>query len=206
MSATASPFGFRPANHPTGQSRARPYTIVSGYATNLFRGAPVALDSSNKGTIVAAGTSGSLLGVFWGCEYIDATGKPNESPFWPANQVATNIVAYVYDDPYNVFEVQTDGTGTTTAAAEQTWIGGNMNCVNPTAGSTASGVSTAALASSTLTTGGSAAQFRIIGFSGQMGLTMAGAIANLADVLGDQFLTLQVQIAQHQYLSAPNAV
>lgn len=207
MSATAAPFGFRVAKHISGQSRANVYVngIQSGYATNLFRGAPVQLDASALGTLTAATTTSSLVGIFAGVEFIDAFGKPNESSFWPASTVATNIIAYVYDDPYNIYEVQTDGSGTNTAAAQQTWIGGQMNCVNPTAGSTSSGQSTAALASSTLTTSGSA-QFRVLAFAGTLGQTMAGAIGAVTDILGDQFLTLQVQIAKHQFVSPANAV
>lgn len=210
MSATAAPFGFRVAKHPSGQSRATAYGgiggITSGYATNLFRGAPVQLDSSNLGTLIAATTSSSLIGIFAGCEYLDAQLKPNESSYWPASQVATNIIAYVYDDPLNILEVQTDGSGTTTAAAEQTWIGGQMNCVNPTAGSTFSGQSTAALASSSLVTSGSVEQFRVVAFAGTSAQSVAGAVGSTTDILGDAFLTLQVQIAKHQYVATVNAV
>jgi len=208
MSATAAPFGFRVAKHPSGQSRATPYIngIVSGYATNLFRGAPVQLDSGNLGTLIAGTTSSSLVGIFAGCEYLDAQLKPNESSYWPASTVATNVIAYVYDDPLNILEAQTDGSGTNTLAAQQTWIGGQMNCVNPTAGSTISGQSTAALAASSLVTSGSTTQFRIVSFAGTLGQSMAGAVGSTTDVLGDAFLTLQVQIAKHQYVAVVNAV
>lgn len=207
MSATAAPFGFRVAKHISGQSRATPYIngIQSGYATNLFRGAPVQLDATALGTVTAATTSSSMVGIFAGCEYLDAFGRPNESSFWPASTVGTNVIAYVYDDPANIYEAQTDGSGTNTAAAQQTWIGGQMNCVNPTAGSTFSGQSTAALAASSLTTTGSA-QFRVVSFAGTLGQSVAGSIGSTTDVLGDQFLTLQVQIAKHQFVAAANAV
>ncbi len=206
MASTAAPFGFRLAEHVTGQSRARIYTITSGYGTALYRGCPVRLDTSNLGTVIAGAATGALLGVFAGCEYVDANGKPNVSSFWPASTTATNIIAYVWDDPNNVYEVQTDGTGTNTASAQQTWIGGQMNCVNPTTGSTFSGQSTSALAASTLVTSASNAQFRIINFAGTQGLSVAGPVGGLTDTLGDTFLTVQVQIANHQYVSPVNAV
>lgn len=208
MSATAAPFGFRVAKHPSGQSRATPYIggVVSGYGTNLFRGAPVQLDSSNLGTLIAATTTSSLVGIFAGCEYLDAQLKPQESSYWPASQVATNVIAYVYDDPLNILEVQTDGTGTNTAAAQQTWIGGQMNCVNPTAGSTFSGQSTAALSSTSLVTSGSVKQFRIVAFAGTLAQSVAGAVGSTTDILGDAFLTLQVQVSSHQYVATINAV
>ena len=208
MAAAAAPFGFRLAYHPSGQSRAKQYFngIITSYGTNLFRGSPVSLDSGNLGTLIAGTTSSALVGIFAGVEYLDAQLKPNESSFWPASTPATNIVAYVYDDPLNVYEAQTDGTGTTTAAAEQTWIGGQMNCVNPTLGSTFSGQSTAALGSSTIVTSGSNKQFRITGFAGTLGQSLAGAVGGVSDLLGDAFLTLQCQISNHQYVAVVNAV
>lgn len=208
MSATAAPFGFRVAKHPSGQSRATPYVngIISGYGTNLFRGSPVSLDSSNLGTLIAGTTTSALVGIFAGVEYLDAQLKPNESSYWPASQVATNVIAYVYDDPLNILEAQTDGTGTTTAAVEQTYIGGQMNCVNPTAGSTFSGQSTAALGASTLVTSGSVKQFRIVSFAGTLAQSVAGAVGSTTDIFGDAFLTLQCQISNHQYVATINAV
>jgi hypothetical protein len=97
-------------------------------------------------------------------------------------------------------------SGTNTAAAQQTWIGGQFNCVNPTLGSTYSGQSTAAINASSLVTSGSNQQFRVVGFAGTMGLGLSGAVGSVSDALGDQYLTLQVQIALHQYVAGINAV
>jgi hypothetical protein len=195
MTATAAAFGFRPSWHPTGLERAKFYPIVSGYAANIYKGDPVLLGSGgNLGAVTIGATSGDLVGVFAGVEYVDVTGRPVVSNFWPTGLVATQIRAYVWDDPDTVFEAQTDGTGTVTAAAEATWVGGQMNCVAPgtTVGNT--GLSASALAGSSFTSTAQA-QFRIIRIA-----------TDVRDTVGDQFLTLQVQIAQHQFRANKVAV
>ncbi len=72
--------------------------------------------------LVIAGTAGgdNNLGVFNGCFYIDPTSaKPTWSNYYPADtnvtasgsiSGSTNIDAYIYDDPYTLFEAQSDGT------------------------------------------------------------------------------------------------
>ena len=74
---------------------------------------------------------------------------------YPASTNASDIVAFVYDDPRIVFEVQHDGTGT--AAMNF----GGFDLVN-TGGSDLSGRSTQELDTSTVTTSG---QFKQIGIS-----------------------------------------
>ena len=113
MSSTSAPFGFRASFHNSGQMRPKAYTITSGTAVNIFSGDPVKLTSDG---VIALGTSDgsrtgttdgiTLLGVFAGCQYNDATGKPVVSPFWPASTSATNIVAWVYDEPETLYDVQ----------------------------------------------------------------------------------------------------
>ena len=126
MTAVAAPFGFICAKHPSGQSRANEYTIASAYATSVFLGDPVKLvtagtiqlgtsDGSRTGTVDDV----SLLGIFAGCVFTDSSGKPTWSPFWPGGQVATDIKAYVYDDPDNVYVVQSSGSIAATAIGDQ---------------------------------------------------------------------------------------
>jgi hypothetical protein len=176
MSAVSAPFGFRPAYNPSGTIRVRAYTIASGYNTNIFTGNPVALEGT-AGTIVVGGTTGDLLGVFMGCEYVDASGKPTVSAFWPANTVATQIVAWVCDDYTTVYEVQNVGSVT------QANIGEEAN-TTALSGSTATGLATTTLAAPNGTT---QSQWRIIGFGRQ--------VDNLP---GDAFTIVQVTLAQSQ--------
>lgn len=186
MGTTSAPFGFRPAYHPSGMDRARKYTIASAYGTAIFKGQPVILNTN--GTITAGTSAADLLGVFAGCEYTDATGKRNVSPNWPASTIATDIVAWVYDDPANVYEVQSDGS------IAQTAIGDQADVSNASSGSTSTGLSAATLSAS-LAGVGVQAQFRIVGF-GQA----------LDNAPGDAFTVVQVQLARSQFVGNKVAV
>ena len=64
-------------------------TIATGYATNLFQNAPVAITADGSLIIAVAGTTNRLIGSFQGVEYIDATGKPVSANYWPASTAAT---------------------------------------------------------------------------------------------------------------------
>lgn len=187
MSAASAPFGFRPAYNPIGLERAKKYTIAGAYGTAIYEGMPVILNTN--GTVTAGTAAADLLGIFAGCEYIDATGKPNVSTFWPAAQAILSgsvPVAWVYDDPNNVYEVQADGSVAQTAVGDQadvTNVGANGN-----------GRSQATLASA-LAGAGVQAQFRIIGFS-----------QALDNVPGDAFTVVQVQLARSQYIANKVAI
>lgn len=88
------------------------YTIASTYNTNIFFGDPVKSSGTSllgRPDIVIQSTPGVFLGAFGGCEYTNAQGDRVYSRYWPANTVATNIIAYVYDDPQTIFSIQADG-------------------------------------------------------------------------------------------------
>jgi hypothetical protein len=189
MSATNAPFGFRPAYHPSGYERAKKYAIASAYGTAMYKGQPCILNTN--GTVTAGTAAADLLGVFAGCEYVDATGKPWVSTYWPAGQtvISGNVpLAWVYDDPELVYEVQSDGSIPQTAIGDQGDVSnvGNFNSANFT--------STCTL-SATLAGAAAQAQFRIVGF-GQ-------AIDNLP---GDAFTVVQVKLARSQFISNRAAI
>jgi hypothetical protein len=186
MSASSSPFGFIPADHPTGHARAYPYTIASAYGTALYKYNPVILNTN--GTITAGTTAADLLGIFAGVEYTDSTGKPTWSNYWPASTTATNITAYVWADPEIVYNVQANGS------IAQTAIGDQADVVNPTTGSTSTGLGSSAL-NSTLAGAGSQGQFRIIGFNGDPG-----------NAVGDAYTVVQVQLARSQFVANKVAI
>lgn len=196
MSAAAGPFGFRAIYHPSGLDRSRPYTIQNTYATQIAKADPVTLGLTTAlGTVIVGGTTGDLLGVLEGVQWIDSTGKPTISNFWPgAVSGATQIIAWVMDDPVTVYEAQTDGTFTllanvaTATAFLQGAIGGQMNDVGMSAANTTTGISTAKLAGSTLTATAQA-QWRI--------LEPGQQVDN--NFLTDTFVIFQVEIAQHVY-------
>src|SRR5690348_15564085 len=125
MALTASPSGFLLRYHPTGQSRAKAMTIDAAYNTAIGYGDAVILDTN--GTITVGTATNDLIGVFAGVQYKDATGKPTYSKRWPgAVTGATEIIAWVYDDPANVYEAQVEAGGT---AFVQTAIGAQTDMV-----------------------------------------------------------------------------
>lgn len=197
MSSTSAPFGFRPSYHNSGQMRPKAYVIASGYAVNVFQGDPVKLTDNG---VVQLGTSDgtrsgtvdgiSLLGIFAGCQYLDASGKPTISPFWPASTSGTEIVAWVYDDPETLFDVQytnpSAGTTVQTAVGEEC----DWTVASP-GGSTQTGLSNCQLNAIQATSG----QFQITGFA-----------YNINDSLTDAYVQVTVRINEHHYKAAVNSV
>ncbi len=187
MSAVNAPFGFRPAYQPIGLDRAKKYAVASGYGTAMYKGQPCILNTN--GTVTVGTAAADLLGILAGFEYVDATGKPNVSTFWPAGQTVqsgTTPIAWVYDDVTNVYEVQADGPVAQTAVGDQADVSN--------VGANGNGLSQCTLSAS-LAGAGVQAQFRIVGFS--------QAVDN---VPGDAFTVVQVQLARSQYVSNKVAV
>lgn len=197
MSATSAPFGFRPSFHNSGQMRPKAYTITSTYGTSIYSGDPVKLTDNG---VIQLGTSDgtrsgtvdgiALLGVFAGCQYLDASGKPTISPFWPSGTTGTEIVAWVYDDPETLFDVQYDnpsaGTTVQTAVGEECdWV------VASPGGSTSTGLSNTKLSAIQATSG----QFQITGFA-----------YGVNDTLTDAFVVATVRINEHHYKAAVNSI
>jgi hypothetical protein len=197
MSSTSAPFGFRPSFHNSGQMRPKAYTITSTYGANIFSGDPVKL--TDNGVIelgtsdgTRSGTAGGvlLLGIFAGCQYLDASGKPTISPFWPSGTTGTEIVAWVYDDPETLFDVQynnpSPGTTVQTAVGEEC----DWTIASP-GGSTQTGLSNTYLTVIQSTSG----QFQITGFA-----------YNINDSLTDAYVQVTVRINEHQYKASVNSV
>lgn len=199
MSSTSAPFGFRPSFHNSGQMRPKAYTIASTYAANIFMGDPVKL--VDAGTIQLGTSDGSrtgtvdgvlLLGIFAGVEYTDALGKPTVSNFWPTGTTATNIVAYVFDDPETLFDVQYANPGTPGTDTVQTAVGEECDwTATAPGGSTSTGLSSTSLTVIMATSG----QFQITGFH---------MFPN--DSLTDAYVTATVRINEHHYKAAVNSV
>lgn len=200
MSSVSAPFGFRASYHNSGQIIAKAYTLATGYAQNVFQGDPVKLvDSgvvqlgSSDGTRSGTTDGIKLLGIFAGCQYIDALGVPTVSPYWPSGVAATEITAWVYDDPEILFAVQYDnpssGTTVQTAVGEQC----DWTVASP-GGSTRTGLSNTKLSAIQATSG----QFQITGFEGTTG--------GVDSTLTDAFVVATVRINEHQYKAAVNSV
>ncbi len=200
MSSVSAPFGFRASYHNSGQIIAKAYTLATGYAQNVFQGDPVKLVDtgvvqlgSSDGTRSGTTDGVLLLGIFAGCQYIDALGVPTVSPYWPSGVAATEITAWVYDDPEILFAVQYDnpssGTTVQTAVGEQC----DWTVASP-GGSTRTGLSNTKLSAIQATSG----QFQITGFEGTTG--------GVDSTLTDAFVVATVRINEHQYKAAVNSV
>ena len=199
MSSTSAPFGFRASYHNSGQMRPKAYTIASTYAANIFSGDPVKLTDngviqlgSSDGTRTGTTDGISLLGIFAGCQYLDAGGKPTISPFWPSGASGTEIVAWVYDDPETLFDTQYTNPGTPGTTSVQTAVGEECDWVVASpGGSTQTGLSTTQIGVIQATSG----QFQITGFGYE-----------ITDSLTDAYVVVSVRINEHHYKAAVNSV
>jgi hypothetical protein len=153
--AVDGPYGLQPINLIGGQVFAgstRMIPIASASATAIFYGDVVRLVGTtgtlDKDTGTAAATP---VGVFLGCSYTDPTFGETYRQFYPGAVVASDIMAYVLDDPDALFKVAVvSGTtviGTVTRAA----VGRNAALVQ-NAGNTLNGNSRVAMLQTTNTT------------------------------------------------------
>jgi len=160
MSATSAPFGMRPAFHPSGLDRAQALAggITSGYSSNILKGQPVKYVASS-GTIAPVTSTEAFSGCFAGVEWTDTTGRRRVSNYWPANTayITGSCVAYFYNDPNIVYEIQADGSVAQTAIGNEA----NFTSANLANGSTTTGLSQATLSAS-LVGNGVQGQMRIV--------------------------------------------
>jgi len=159
-------FGLRPlksvgqADDSTGMSS---HAIDAAYGTAIYQGSPVVAAAG----YIAISTAGAVpnMGAFWGCFYVDPTTlKPTFKNYYPGSITppsSKDIEAFVYDNPNQMFEIQSDNDGASTLAD----IFSNADLVN-FGGSTLNGVSNSELDDSTIAASSdAAAQLLIIGTS-----------------------------------------
>ena len=159
-------FGLRPlksvgqGDDSTGMSS---HTIVAGDASTIFQGSPVIAAAG----YIDASTAGAVpnMGAFWGCFYNDPTTlKPTFKNYYPGSITppsSQDIEAFVYDNPNQMFEIQSDNDGESTLAD----VFSNADMVN-FSGSTTNGVSNSELDDSTIAAASdAAAQLFILGVS-----------------------------------------
>lgn len=151
----SAPYGLKPINLIGGQVFAgatRQIPIASGYATDLLNGDVVKL--TTDGTLVkdTGTTTATPVGVFLGCSYTSPVLKYKLfSQYYPASTVASDIVAYVADDPDLLFKVAVVSGTTVVAGVGRTVVGNNMALVQ-NAGSTTTGDSAVAVLSTSAAT------------------------------------------------------
>ena len=137
-------FGLRPLktigqqDDSTGQSQ---YWIDAGDTSPMYQGSLVG--GTTGGYVDISSTSYALnLGAFWGCFYVDPTTlKPTWKNYYPGSitpPASKDIEAFVYDSPYQMFEIQSANSG----ASAQADIFMTMD-LDSNSGSTTNGISSA---------------------------------------------------------------
>jgi hypothetical protein len=112
MANVSEKFGLRPYRKLDGtplvgaQNR---YTIASNYGTAIFQGDLVQPTAAGNIERHTANTSDAVVGVFNGVFYTDpTTQKPTYKNYYPGSIVASDITAFVVDDPDAVFLMDAD--------------------------------------------------------------------------------------------------
>lgn len=195
MATTASPYGLRPVNRVDGMPYAgatQAFLInPAGTNTNIFYGSIVALNADGY-LVLMTSDNGSddstnafpagTIGVFVGCQYVNAQGQVINSQYYPSGTTGV-VTAYVVTDPNVVFQAQLDGSGGQAVLGSNTFLAAVQST---STGNTQTGNSTVALDATVQT---AAAAFRIVGF---------------ASTPGDAFTDVLVKFnpGQHSYLNA----
>ena len=172
MASTASPYGLRPVNRVDGMPYAgatQTFLIdPAGEATNIFYGQVVIIGADGYLAISTAtgadittnnlgGNGIGAIGVFVGCQFVNAQGQVIDSQFYPSGTTGV-VTAKVITDPSVAFQAQLDGSGAQSVLGTNTFFAAVQST---STGSTRTGNSTSALESTVVTT---AAAFRIVGF------------------------------------------
>lgn len=190
MSTTASPFGVRAVSHPSGVIRQK---VLTGFtaipSAAVYKGDLIKLTSgTDLASIIAA--NDAAIGIFEGCRYTDATGKPIYSPYWPASLSGVTHIEWYYTpfDPLTECEIQ---------AATGTWaitdVGDSADIVIA-AGSANTGVSGSYM-SATRKGAAAVGNFRILGLAPYTDNSWS-----------DSYPILRVQIAKNQILTEVNSL
>jgi hypothetical protein len=142
-----APYGLVPINLIGGQvfaGQTRELPIASNTAGAINNGDIVRLASGfivkETGTTTVSATG--VVGVFVGVSYTNpSTGQKLFANSYPGSVVASDIVAYVVDDPDALFKVAVTGgaTSTTITPVDNTILGNNMAISQPSTNTTISG-------------------------------------------------------------------
>ena len=175
-------FGLRPIGKvgQNGDNNGLSEYDIAASATAIYQNDPVEMLATGTIGVAAAGDT-LLLGPLTGVFYTDAsTSKPTWANHLNASNTATDIVGFVSDDPYERFEIQSDGA---TAAAD---VGMNADIVYA-AGSSPDYISKVELDHSDLKS--ATAQLRVLAISNDPSNNTAGsADVNLVVMINEHFL------------------
>jgi hypothetical protein len=161
----SAPYGLQPINLIGGQVFAgstRLIPIASGSTTAIFYGDVVRLNTGGTLSKVSTTTSATdAVGVFLGCQFTNATTKQLlQQQYYPGGVTASDINAFVSDDPDALYKVAVTAAGTSTISGVTRAVVGQNSALVVTAGSTTTGDSYTSLSATTGT--GVALPFRIV--------------------------------------------
>ena len=113
-------FGLRPiakvGSAPGGTTGTTKYRITSG-AGAMFTGDIV--KQANDGSVVQGTAGDAARGVFMGCFYTDpSTSKPRFNNTFPNGTAASDAIAFVADDPDQLFIAQQDSVSANAVVAD----------------------------------------------------------------------------------------
>jgi hypothetical protein len=143
--------------------------FIKSNASAIYQGSPVEVELTGGTAAIITSADGDgkqLLGVFAGCEYVDAsTGKLTFKNYWAGSGTAdTNydIKCFIYDNPFQRYIIASDASNASKATARvDTFRTAAM--VLATGGSTVTGISTGALGISTVSAGNPSLPLMILG-------------------------------------------
>ena len=145
----SAPYGLEPINSLDGKPYAgaiRQIPVAAGFATAIFNGDTVQIDSTGfliKSTSTNAGT---IVGVCVGGQYVNSSGQTVQGQYIPASASTSGSPAYAYvvDDQQALFKVAVLTSGTTMGTASRADVGSNvalvLNAGSTTTGDSAFGV------------------------------------------------------------------
>jgi hypothetical protein len=188
--SVSAPYGLKPVNRVDGIPYAgaiRQIPVAASFATAIFNGDTVQVDSTGYLVLSTTTNSGAIVGVCIGGQYVNSSGQTVQGQYIPAAiSTSTNLAyAYVVDDPMALFKVAVVSSGTTMSSAGRTVVGSNLALVL-NAGSTTTGDSAYAV---TLTGAGTTATIPI---------RVIDVVPETATA-ADTYTELLVKINTHQY-------
>jgi hypothetical protein len=138
-----SPYGFEPINRFDGIPYAGAtlqYPISASYNTAIYNGASVKIVANGVIELSGATTSGTIIGVFVGCQYTNSSGQTVQAQYYPGTSV-TNAIAYVVVDPTAEYKVAltVSGAPTVVVGANATIVGTNLAEIQNGTGSASTG-------------------------------------------------------------------
>jgi hypothetical protein len=124
----SAPYGFKAVNRVDGLPYAGAtlqYPLTTG--TAIYNGDTVKIVAGGTISVSGATTSGTIIGTFVGCQYVNSSGQTVQAQYYPGSGV-TNPIGYIVVDPTAAFKVAVTTTGNTSVVtgANITIVGTNV--------------------------------------------------------------------------------